>query len=66
MNRIIGMGIGVAYFGMVFYAFNVSRAGWAANESDVGFWWAVIAGLLSIAAVGAIAGTWIHTQPDQR
>ena len=66
MKRIIGMGVGVAYFGMVAYAFGVSRAGWAASQPDVGFWWAVIAAFLTIAAVGAIVGTWIHTQPDHR
>jgi hypothetical protein len=66
MNRILGMLIGVGYFGMVFYAFNVAQAGWAADQPDVGFWWFVIAGFLTVAAVGAIYGTWIHTRPNQR
>jgi len=66
MKRILGMLVGVGFIAMVFYSFNVSRAGWAANQSDVGFWWAVIGGFLTVAAVGAIVGTWVHSQPDQR
>ena len=66
MKRILGMLVGVGYFGMVAYAFNVSRTGTVAGHSDVGFWWMVIAVFLTIAAVGAIVGTWLHTQPDQR
>jgi hypothetical protein len=66
MNRILGMLVGVGYFGMVIYAFRVSQAGWAAGQSDVGLWWAVVGAFLTVAAVGAIAGTWIHTRADQR
>ena len=66
MKRILGMLVGVGYFGMVAYAFNVSRTGSAAGHSDVGFWWMVIAVFLTIAALAAIVGTWLHTQPDQR
>lgn len=66
MNRILGMLVGVGFVAMVVHAYGVSRAGWAADQADVGFWWAVIAGLLAIATVAVFAGTWIHTQPDRR
>ena len=57
------MGVGVIWLGMAFGAFRVSSAGWADGHSDLGFWWTVIAGLLTIAGLGALIGTWIHTQP---
>lgn len=65
MKRIIGMLIGVGYLGIVSYTFRVSRAGWEAGHPDIGFWWAVISGFLTIAALAAFIGTWIHTQPQQ-
>ncbi len=57
------MGVGVVWLGMAFLAFRYSSAGWDAGHSDLGFWWTVIAGLLSIAGLAALIGTWIHTQP---
>jgi hypothetical protein len=57
------MGVGVLYFGIAFGAYSRASAGWAAGHSDVGFWWTIIAAFLTIAAVGALVGTWIHTQP---
>jgi hypothetical protein len=65
MNRIIGMGIGVIWLGMAFISLTRANAGWATGYEDIGFWWTVIAVLLTIAAGGAIIGTWIHTQPRQ-
>ena len=57
------MGVGVVWLGMSILAFRNSSAGWDAGHSDLGFWWTVIAGLLAIAGLGALIGTWIHTQP---
>ena len=63
MRRIFGMGVGVVWRGMAFGAVRGSSAGWADGHSDLGFWWTVIVGLLAIAGLGAMIGTWIHTQP---
>jgi hypothetical protein len=65
MNRIIGMGIGVIWLGLAFISLTKANAGWATGYEDIGFWWTVIAVLLTVAAGGAIIGTWIHTQPRQ-
>jgi hypothetical protein len=65
MKRIIGMGIGVIWLGLAFFALQESLGGWDAGQTDVGFWWAVIASLLTIAALGALVGTWLHTRPEQ-
>jgi hypothetical protein len=62
MKRILGMGLGVIYVGIAFGAFSRARAGWDAGHSDLGFWWTVIATFLTIAALSALIGTWIHTQ----
>lgn len=61
MSRIFGFLIGAAWLVMTFIAFRRSMAGWQAGNTDIGFWWTVIAALLGIAAVGAFVGTWIHT-----
>lgn len=61
MPRIFGIAVGLAWFGLAFMALQKSLAGWSADQGDVGFWWAVITAFLSIAAVGALVGTWIHT-----
>jgi hypothetical protein len=66
MKRIIGMGIGVLYLGIAFGALQRANGGWDTGYSDVGFWWTVIAAILTIAALGALIGTWIHTQPRER
>lgn len=56
------MGVGVVYLVIAFLAFTRAMAGWAAGYTDIGFWWTVIASFLTIAALGALIGTWIHTQ----
>ncbi len=63
MRRIFGMGVGVVWLGMAYLALRTGNAGWDAGHSDLGFWWTVIAGFLAIAGLGALIGTWIHTQP---
>ena len=62
MKRIVGIGIGVLYYGLAFGALRRAGAGWDTGYSDVGFWWTVIAVVLAIAATGAMVGTWIHTR----
>jgi hypothetical protein len=61
MSRTFGFIVGVVWVVLASLALQRSIAGWAAGQTDIGFWWAVIATLLAIAAVGALIGTWIHT-----
>ena len=65
MKRILGMGVGVVYLGIAFGALSRAGAGWDAGYPDVGFWWTVIASFLGIAGLGALIGTWIHTQASK-
>jgi len=62
MKRILGMGVGVLYLFIAFAAYSRARTGWAEGHSDIGFWFTVVGVLLTIAALGALIGTWIHTQ----
>jgi DMSO reductase family type II enzyme heme b subunit len=60
-----GIGVGVIWLGMAFGSYQNSRAGWEAGYADLGFWWAIIGGLLAIAGLGALIGTWIHTRTSK-
>lgn len=62
MKKLFGYVIGVVWLGIAFGAFRTSARGWAEGHSDIGFWWAVIGSLLTIAALGALVGTTIHTR----
>jgi hypothetical protein len=62
MGRIFGFGVGVVWLVFIFIAFSRSADGWNAGNTDIGFWWAVIGTLLSVAAGSALIGTWIHTR----
>lgn len=62
MKRIIGMAVGVVYLGLAFIALRKASAGWSTGYEDLGFWWTVIAVVLTIAATGALVGTWLHTK----
>ena len=62
MKRVVGIYIGIFYLALSGFAFRESMGGWSAGHSDIGFWWAVIGGLLAIAALGALIGSWIHTR----
>ena len=60
MARIFGFGIGALWLLFSLAAAGNSLGGWAAGQSDIGFWWAVIAGFLTIAASVALIGTARH------
>jgi hypothetical protein len=62
MSRLLGFAVGIVWLVFVFVTFRRSAEGWAAGNSDIGFWWAVIAGFLTIASGAALVGTWIHTR----
>jgi hypothetical protein len=64
-KQLAGMGVGVIWLGMAFGSYQNSRAGWEAGYADLGFWWAIIGGLLAIAGLGALIGTWIHTRTSK-
>ncbi|HCK90148.1 MAG TPA: hypothetical protein DHW54_03135 [Gemmatimonadetes bacterium] len=64
-RKLAGMGVGVIWLGMAFGAYQNSRAGWETGYADLGFWWAIIGGLLAIAGLGALIGTWIHTRTSK-
>ena len=65
MKRIIGIVIGVFYAVLAGLAFTTSTGNWSDGNSDLGLWWAVIGTLLSVAGVGALLGTWLHTRPAE-
>lgn len=65
MSRVLGMLAGVGILVLAGKAFADSSAGWAGGHADIGFWWAVIAVFLTIGGLGAVIGTWIHTQPSK-
>lgn len=60
MSRIFGFVVGAIWLIFAFFAFRSSQAGWQAGHSDLGFWWAVITGFLTIAATVALVGTARH------
>lgn len=62
MKRILGMGVGVVYIVLAFAAFTYARSGLAGGDGDIGFWFSVVGTFLSIAALAAFIGTWIHTK----
>ena len=65
MKRIIGFAVGILYLVIASGAYRKSASGWDAGHADLGFWWMIIALLLTIAALGALIGTWIHTRAPQ-
>lgn len=66
MKRILGMAVGVVYLVIASGAYRRAQAGWAEGHADLGVWWTVIAGLLTIAALGALIGTYLHTRPAEQ
>lgn len=65
MKLLIGIVLGVFYAVLAGLAFRTSSGGWAAGHPDLGLWWAVIGTLLSVAGLGALIGTWLHTRPRE-
>lgn len=63
MKRILGLTVGIVWLFMAGLAFRESAGGWATDHIDIGFWYAVIGAFMSIAGLGAIIGTIIHTRP---
>lgn len=61
MARIFGFLVGILWIGFTVGAARRSLAGWDAGQTDIGFWWAVIAAFLGLAAATALVGTVIHT-----
>jgi hypothetical protein len=64
MARIFGFLVGIVWLVFAAVAFRNSAAGWSADAGDIGFWWTVIGVLLTLAAGGALIGTWLHTRPQ--
>jgi hypothetical protein len=64
MGRIFGFLVGIVWLVFASVAFRNSSAGWGADATDLGFWWAVIGVFLTLAAGGALVGTWLHTRPQ--
>lgn len=62
MSRAFGFGVGLVWLGFAFAALQAAGEGWDSGYSELGFWWTVVAVLLATAGVGALIGTWIHTQ----
>jgi hypothetical protein len=60
MPRIFGYFVGAVWLVFSLLAFRNSASGWSDGHSDLGFWWAVIAILLAVAAGVALTGTARH------
>ena len=58
--KYVGYIVGLIWCGLVAAAYGNARAGAAAGQPDAAFWWTFIAGLLTIATLGAFIGTTIH------
>ena len=65
MGRIFGFAIGIIWLGLAFLAFRSASNGWANGMPDWGFWWSVVASLLSIAGIGALVGTYITARESR-
>ncbi len=65
MKRIIGWGVGVFYVVIALAVFRYASAGRADGHGEIGFWFSVVGTFLSVAALAAFIGTWIHTQPKK-
>jgi len=64
MARIYGFLVGIVWLVFAAVAFRNSAAGWSAGASDIGFWWTVIGVLLTLAAGGALIGTWLQSTAE--
>lgn len=57
MSKIFGFAVGAIWVVFVIVAVRNSAQGWATGYPDLGFWWAIVAAFLSIAATVAFVGT---------
>ena len=62
MKKVLGFLAGLFLLSLAAGAARTASIGWGGGHSDVGFWWTVIAGFLTIAALGALVGTAIHSR----
>ena len=62
MKRMIGWGVGVFYVVIALAVFRFASAGAADGHGEIGFWFSVVGTFLTVAALAAFIGTWIHTQ----
>jgi hypothetical protein len=66
MKRIIGWGVGVVYIVIASAVFAFASRGRADGHGEIGFWFSVVGTFLSVAALAAFIGTWIHTQDKSK
>ena len=62
MKKALGFFAGLVLLALAAGAARTAMLGWGGDHTDVGFWWTVIAGFLTIAGLGAVVGTAIHTR----
>lgn len=62
MGRILGYLVGIVWLGLAYGAFRSAQAGAAMGQADWGFWWTVVAALLTIAGLGALIGTFVNSK----
>ncbi len=62
MKKALGFFAGLVLLALAAGAARTASLGWGGGHTDVGFWWTVIAGFLTIAGLGALVGTVIHTR----
>ena len=66
MKAFLGLPIFLIWLVFAFIAFGRSSAGMDANHPDLGLWWGVIATLLTLAALGALVGGFLHDRYHRR
>ncbi len=66
MARILGLAAGAVWLIFTLMAFRAASAGWAADQADVGFWYAVTGVLLGIATLVIVVGTLRHRPSGPR
>lgn len=62
MKKALGFFAGLVLLSLAAGAARNAALGWGGGHTDVGFWWTVIASFLTIAGMGALVGTVIHTR----
>lgn len=62
MKKALGFLAGLVLLSLAAGAARTASLGWGGGHTDVGFWWTVIAAFLTIAGLGALVGTLIHSR----